>query len=145
MTQLSPHFSLEELVYSATALRWGLDNTPSGAQVTNLRALCLDQLEAVRTLLGVPIHVDSGYRAAAVNAAVGSTANHSDHLDGNAADIIPIGMDLRLAFDKIRASAIPFKQLIIECNAWLHISRGTKREALLASKDSTGHWVYLPA
>lgn len=147
MTQLSTHFSLEEMVYSATALRWGMDNTPSGAQVSNLRALCLDQMEPVRLVLDCPLHVDSGFRTPAVNTTVGSTSKHSDHLDGNACDFIPIGMPLRLAFDKIRASNIPYKQLIIECNAWIHISRAPigiapRREALIASKSDSGSWLY---
>jgi hypothetical protein len=150
MTQLSPHFSLEEMVHSATALRWNLENTPSDAQIANLRTLCLEQMEPVRALLGVPIHVDSGFRSPLVNRAVGSTASHSDHLDGNACDFVPIGPDLSAAFDLIRASGIPFKQLIIECGAWIHISRASvstemRQEALLASKNASGQWVYLPA
>lgn len=138
---LSPNFTLEEMTYSATALRWGLDNTPSEAQIENLKLLCLEQMEPVRALLGVPIHSDSGFRSEAVNSAVGSTSKHSDHLDGNADDFIPIGMPLRAAFDLIRKSGIPFKQLILECNAWIHISRGVGREMLLAA-GRPGHWTY---
>jgi hypothetical protein len=45
-------------------------------------------------------------------------------------------MSLQTAFDKIRASDIQYKQLIIECGAWIHISRSDgkpKRMALIAT------------
>lgn len=145
---LSDHFSLDELTFSATALRMGLDNTPGNVEMVNLASLCLKVLEPVRALLKCPMHIDSGYRAPAVNKAVGSTSPHSDHMDGNACDFIPVGMALRKAFDLIRASDIPFKQLIIECNAWIHISHDPsliavtpRREALTASYDA-GQWHY---
>lgn len=143
-TMLSPNFSLEEMVYSATALRHGLDNTPSAEAEDNLYKLCNEILEPTRELLGNPMVIDSGFRSPAVNVAVGSTSKHSDHLDGNAADFVPLGMDLRAAFDRIRTSDIPFKQVIIECGAWIHISRGDdapQREALLAY-GGPGNWTY---
>ena len=143
MKWLTPHFALEELTYSSVALRHGIDNEPSVAAATNLFKLCRDVLEPVRELLNCPLHVDSGYRSETLNELVGSTSKHSDHLDGNAADVIPIDMPIREAFDLIRASNIPFKQLILECGAWIHLSRGDEphREALLAS-GSPGNWTY---
>lgn len=145
MTQLSPNFSLEELTRSQASLRLGIDNQPNEEQLANLTRLANDLLEPVRALLGFPLHIDSGFRCPQVNAAVGSTASHSAHLDGRAADVIPVGMDLKKAFDLIRQGII-FDQLIIECNAWLHIAVATegahpRRQALVAS-GSPGHWTY---
>jgi zinc D-Ala-D-Ala carboxypeptidase len=143
---LSPNFTLEELVFSPAALRKGIDNTPDAMQIDNLKALCLHVLEPVRALLGVPLHVDSGYRSAQVNLLVGSTAVHSAHLDGRAADIIPIGLDLISAFGIIKVSEIPFDQLIIECNAWLHISVAAAGELprgeCMTAAGRPGQWVY---
>lgn len=144
---LSEHFTLEELTFSVTALRHGIDNTPNALEVACLTALCTDILEHVRYMLACPLHIDSGYRSAHVNRLVGSTAVHSAHLDGNAADFFPVGMDLKSAFDKIRKSAIKFDQLIIECGAWIHISRAAegeqeRGEALIASRGEFGDWVY---
>lgn len=146
---ISPHFTLEELTFSQLALRTGLDNTPEDEDIANLKLLCASLLEPVRTLLGVPLHVDSGYRSPQVNAAVGG-AHASAHMYGRAADVIPIGMDLRTAFDQIRShKELPIDQIIIECNAWIHLAiaaTGTspRGEALLAS-GSAGHWTYQPA
>lgn len=145
--QLSNHFTLAELTFSQTALRKGIDNTPSAHDVDNLRRLCADVLEPVRILLGVPLHVDSGYRSPIINQLVGGAAT-SAHLRGRAADVIPIGMSLHDAFAKIRASAIPFDQVIQECGptGWIHLSivdegMPIRREALVAS-GGPGHWTY---
>ena len=119
--ELSPHFSLEELVHSDVAIRRGLDNTPNQGEVTNLRRLCETALEPTRWLLGVPLRVNSGFRAPAVNAAVGGKQN-SAHLDGRACDFVPVGMDLGEAFQMIRQSSIPYDQVILEFNAWIHLA-----------------------
>lgn len=146
--QLSQHFTLAELTFSQVALRQGFDNTPNTGQLSNLIELCEKLLEPARLLLGVPLHSDSGFRAPVVNEIVGGALG-SAHLDGRADDIVPIGMPLRQAFEKLRASALPYDQLIIECNAWLHLAiapSGTapRREALVAT-GQPGAWHYAPA
>lgn len=148
MTNLSLNFTLEELTFSQTALRTGLDNTPSAAEITELRALCLELLEPARSLLSVALHVDSGYRSAALNAAIGGAVD-SAHMDGRAADVIPIGMSLTDAFRKIASSALPFDQAIIECGAWIHLAiaapnQAARRQMLVAS-GTPGHWTYVSA
>lgn len=148
MLQLSPNFTLAEMTFSQTALRKGIDNTPSAQEVSNLTTLCAVLLEPARALLGVPLHVDSGYRSPALNLAIGG-AWDSAHMDGRAADLIPIGMSLTDAFHKIIDSDLPFDQAIIECQAWIHFAIAEpgstpRREALLAS-GTPGHWTYVAA
>lgn len=143
--QLSPHFTLEELCFSQAALRKGIDNTPSAPDIDNLRHLCITVLEPLRDLLEVPLHVDSGYRSPILNNLVGGAAT-SAHMEGRAADIVPIGINLMAAFLKIRASTIAFDRLIIECNAWLHVQipdtgAAARRFAETAS-GGPGNWVY---
>lgn len=143
---LSSNFTLDELVFSQIALRKGIDNTPNAEQIGNLQRLCTTLLEPVRTLLGVPLHVDSGFRCGMLNTLVGSTAPHSAHLDGLAADVVPKGMQLQTAFDLIRAGSLPFDQIIVECGAWLHLSiaqegDAVRRQAMMAS-GGPGRWVY---
>lgn len=145
MTQLSPNFTLEELTFSETALRQGLPNTPDNDQVDNLRRLCAVLLEPARQILGVPLHVNSGYRSMEVNIRVGG-ARTSAHLDGRAADLLPVGMNLGEAFDKLKASGLPFDQIIFECGAWIHLAiprfgEEPRIEALTAS-GGPGRWVY---
>lgn len=143
---LSPNFTLEEMVRSQTALRIGITNTPNDAQVQNLIRLSLTVLEPSRALFpGCFFHTDSGFRCSRLNALVGGAGN-SAHLDGRAADEIPQGVSLQDAFNKIRASNIPFDQLIIECDEWLHFSVpilgvAPRRECLIAT-GTPGKWKY---
>jgi len=147
-TQLSEHFTLAELTRSGAAERLGIDNTPGPAEIDNLRRLATTALEPVRALLGVRLGINSGYRNEAVNKAAGSTAKRSAHLDGRAADTVPRGLDLQVAFDKIRASDIPYDQVILE-PTWIHIgiaAEGVKprKQALIAS-GKPGAWSYVVA
>jgi len=145
MTNLSEHFTLEELTFSEIALRKGLINIPSPVQIENLKRLATTALEPARLLLGVPIHSNSGYRSLTVNSAVGG-APDSAHVDGRADDMVPIDVPLRNAFDALRTSPIPYDQIIFECQAWIHIAiaplgKEPRREALTATGHA-GAWHY---
>jgi putative chitinase len=132
-TQLSTHFSLEEL--TITQVR-GVDNTPNTEIVSNLNHTAW-QMEIVRHILGdIPIHVNSGYRSAAVNAAVGGS-EHSAHCLGYAVDFIcpEFGEPLQVA-KKILASGLKFDQLITE-GTWVHISFDPR----LRGQAMTAHFV----
>ena len=83
---LSPHFELREFVVSQTARDHGLDNTPPAEAVENLRALCVHTLEPLREALGLPIIITSGYRCKALNRLLVHSSDHSQHMDGCAAD-----------------------------------------------------------
>ena len=140
--QLSEHFSLDSLTQSQTALRKGIDNTPPQQAIDNLTLLCSILLEPARALLGVPLMVDSGFRCQALNEAVGGASN-SAHLEGRAADLVPEGMDLREAFDRLRSSDLPYDQIIMECNAWVHLGMAPNpRRQALSAMGSAGHWTY---
>lgn len=145
---LSPHFTLAELSFSEVALRKGLPNTPAPGVQTMLTRLCVELLEPVRTILGVPLHINSGYRSMAVNEAVGG-ASGSAHTFGRAADFVPIGLDLKTTFDMLRERTdLPYDQIIFECRAWLHIAIAPdgvqpRRQALTAT-GGPGRWAYQP-
>lgn len=118
--RLTEHFSLEELTFSSTALRLGIDNTPS-PEIVNHLLIAATGMEHVRELLGFPIHVDSGYRCLELNSAVGG-APHSAHMQGYAVDFIcpSFGTPL-LIVQAIASSNIQFDRCIMEGN-WVHIS-----------------------
>lgn len=121
MTQLTQHFALEELTFSSTAQRLGIDNTPDLGTVAHLTRLAMG-LEQIRALLGVPMHIDSGYRCPALNKAVGGVPN-SAHVDGYAADFIAPDYGSPTAIARaIAGSGIRFDQCIVEANAWVHVS-----------------------
>jgi hypothetical protein len=118
---LSAHFSLAELTISQAATRLDIDNTPNEAQADNLRRLA-ETLEQVRSVLGKPVTVNSGFRSAAVNVAVGGVPT-SEHCDGRAADIIcpAYGNPYQVA-KAIYDAGLEFNQLILEFGQWVHIS-----------------------
>lgn len=118
--QLTEHFSLSELTNSSTAQRKGIDNSAPQAIVENLKLLA-GGLEKVRSLLGSPLHIDSGYRCPALNSAVGG-AGHSAHMDGYAADFTcaPFGTPLEIV-KAVISSDIDYDK-IIEEGTWVHIS-----------------------
>lgn len=138
---LSEHFTLEELTASEVALRKGIDNTPTDDIVANLTELA-GYLERVRTLLGVPMHVNSAYRSPKVNAAVGGSST-SAHMTGQAVDFVAhdFGTPQDIA-RAIEASDIQFDQLIYEGN-WVHFGiRGDMRRQVLTAHFAGGAATY---
>lgn len=82
---MARYFTLKELVYSDTAKKKGIDNTPNDAVVNNLNIL-MEQLDKIREKYGKPIYVNSGYRCPKLNAAVGGVKT-SQHQLGVAVDL----------------------------------------------------------
>ncbi|MGH6922190.1 MAG: D-Ala-D-Ala carboxypeptidase family metallohydrolase [Propylenella sp.] len=136
--QLSEHFTLEEFTASETAKAKGIDNSPTQEHLANLRKLAA-AMEPVRSLLGHPILISSGYRNPTLNKAVGGVED-SDHALGWAADFVcPLfgtPFDICVA---IRDSGITFDQLIHEKRRWVHLSFNPRmrNETLTLQPDST--------
>ena len=139
--KLSPHFSLAEFTKSNTAEKFQLYNIPrEESEVENLRALATTVLEPVRALFGKYVVVTSGFRCATLNRLVGGAAT-SQHMLGEAADIIVRGVPCFDAATAIAATDIAFDQLIYEARIrddsvteWLHISHkrlGNNRREVL--------------
>jgi len=115
---LSKHFTLAEL--TVTDHR-SFDNTPNAGEIQNLRRLAAF-LELVKTQLGGRfVLVNSAFRSAAVNASVGSKET-SQHRTGCAADFRVLGMTPREVVDACIKGGLPFDQIILEFDAWTHIS-----------------------
>lgn len=140
MTALSPHFSLDEMVFSQTAVRNGIDNTPPPEIVERLRHTA-SQLEVVRGLLGQPLIVTSGYRSPLLNRTIGGAPN-SAHTKGYAVDFIcpAYGTPLKIC-KAIDAAKIPHDQLITEGgppHGWVHISFSIPMRQELLTAHFTG-------
>lgn len=120
---LTPHFTLEEL--TATQHR-GIDNTPQTLTLIDALRRTALLLEQVRTRLGVPIIVSSGYRCPELNAAVGGQ-KASQHLLGQAADFIAPAFGAPTAVaSALRDAGLDYDQLILEFGRWIHISWSDK-------------------
>jgi uncharacterized protein YcbK (DUF882 family) len=120
---LSPHFTVAELTRTST----GLANEPTPSQVAALTSLCVHILEPIRALLGAPLRITSGFRGAAVNAAINGAAG-SQHMRGEAADIVPVGVDVETAMGLIAAARLPVDQLIVyPRGGFIHVSHAAQR------------------
>ena len=134
---LSEHFSLDEFVFSQTAARRGIDNTPDAQAMRNLRALAVT-LEQVRTALNdSPILISSGYRSAALNRAI-KGARNSAHLNGRAVDFTAprFGTVLQTA-KAVGASGISYDQVIYEFGRWVHLAIAEPGDLARAEQWST--------
>lgn len=131
--KLTEHFSLEEFTHSDTAIRLGIDQMPTTPIQVILRHTA-EQMEVVRSLLGKPIRVTSGYRSPALNRAVGS-GPRSAHLTGSAVDFVcpEFGTPKEIVKFLSECPILAFDQLIFE-GTWVHIGFGgsNRREILTA-------------
>lgn len=83
---MSKNFTIHELCKSATAEIEKIDNKPNVQQLRNLDILIDEVLQPARDEYGKPMRINSGFRSAMLNKAVGG-AKGSYHLNGQAADI----------------------------------------------------------
>ena len=144
--KLTSHFTLSEFERSATAEKYHIDNHVPSQYIPVLQQLCQEVLEPLRSFVGGPIVITSGYRCNQLNIKVGG-AYASQHTLGEAADIqLPLTpytawddnrrhTDLEEArrwFDWIETHC-DFDQLILETSNgkdfWIHVSCRKNRRA----------------
>jgi zinc D-Ala-D-Ala carboxypeptidase len=143
--KLSKNFVLAEFTKSNTAKKKGIDNTPQGEHMTNLKYIVENVLQVVREHFGKPVKINSGYRSPALNKAVGGSSK-SQHCNGQAVDFEIMGVpNLELA-DWI-GDNLEFDQLILEFynpeegenSGWVHCSLkeegDNRKQRLIAYKD----------
>lgn len=119
------YFTIEELTRSATAKRLGIDNKPDANALINMQELVEKVLDPLREAYGKPIRVNSGFRSARLNKAIGGAVS-SDHLTGRAADITGTPgtkAENRKLFELCKSLDLPYRQLIDEKGfSWIHVS-----------------------
>lgn len=148
--KLSENFSLEEMTKSVTALRFGMKNTPTDADLQNLKTLCEKVLQPIRDNFKMGVKVNSGFRHPDVNAKVGGSKT-SDHCKGQACDIeIPGLANADLA--QWISDNLSYTQLILEFytpgipdSGWVHVSYDPKnlKKQNLTATSKNGKTVYL--
>ena len=142
MIMASPNFSMDELTHSDTAARHGIDNTPNDNEKENLYKLAMEMEDVRKLLNNKPIFCSSGYRNLELNELLGSKKT-SAHTKGLAADFTcrQFGTPNEIVFALINSS-IPYDQVILEFDRWVHISfckdeETPRRQALIINKEGT--------
>lgn len=123
--KLTEHFTLMEMVRSATAIELEIINSPTPEDVVRMKALCENVLEPLRKRFGV-IRITSGFRCKALNIAVGGVKN-SQHMKGEAADIHVSSLEQAEKMAGYAKDHLVFDQLLIERRmsngcCWIHVS-----------------------
>ena len=146
---ISKHLTLAEVTHSETAIKLGIENTPTPAQLENLILIANKVFEPVRNHFNAPVHVSSGYRITNLNLAIKGSVS-SQHCNGEALDLDNDGSKVTNAmiFNWIKDN-LEFDQLIWEFGTdknpgWVHVSyvkSGNRKQVLRAVKES-GKSVY---
>ena len=133
--KLSKNLSLDEVIYSQTALRRDIDNTPTEEHIENLKYVAEKIFQPIREHFGVPIYVSSGYRSKDLNEAVGGSPR-SFHSHGMALDLDQDGRNKGVSnadvFYFIKDN-LQFTELIWEFGTennpnWVHVAIAPGRE-----------------
>ena len=142
---ISKHISYKEGVYSNTATRKGIDNTPNDEQLNNMELIAEKVFEPLRKWVSGPIKINSFFRCPELNKAIGGSSK-SQHCNGQA-------MDIDDTFGRVTNAEmfiwikhnLDFDQMIWEFGdddnpAWVHISYISSEENrnrfLLAYKEN---------
>ena len=130
---ISEHISYKEGVYSITATRRGIDNTPNDEQLNNMELIAEKIFEPLREWVGGPIKINSFFRCPDLNKAIGGSRK-SQHCHGQAIDIddtykVVANSDM---YNYIKNN-LDFDQLIWEFGDddnpnWVHVSYVSKED-----------------
>ena len=82
--KISKYVSLKEVTKSNTAIRKGIDNTPTQEQLNRISLLAHKVFDPLREWVGSPIIINSGFRSAKLNKAIGGSSS-SQHCANNGA------------------------------------------------------------
>ena len=124
---ISKHISYKEGVHSNTAIRRGIDNTPTDDQLYFMEIVAEEVFEPLREWVGGPIKINSFYRCPELNTAIGGSAT-SQHCKGQAMDIDDtFGKATNAEMYNFIKENLDFDQMIWEFGdddnpAWVHIS-----------------------
>jgi hypothetical protein len=140
--------SLKELLFSETATRLGIDNTPNDQILINLQTLIYEVITPIINEFG-DIKITSGYRSPELCKAIGSSTS-SQHCLGMAVDCEVLGVPNKELADWV-VNYLEFDQVILEFwkpeepnSGWVHISynKGNNRKMYLRAYKANGRTVY---
>ena len=142
---ISKHISYKEGVYSTTATRLHLDNTPNDEQLSNMELVAEEVFEPLRVYVGGPIKINSFFRCPELNKAIGGSTT-SQHCKGQAMDIDDtFGKATNAEMYHWIKDNLDFDQMIWEFGDddnpnWVHVSyvspEKNRNRCLLAYKEN---------
>ena len=130
---ISKHISYKEGVYSTTATRKGINNTPDDEQLDNMELIAEKVFEPLREWVGGPIKINSFFRSPKLNKAIGGSSK-SQHCHGQAIDIDDTyGIVANSEMYHYIKENLDFDQLIWEFGDddnpnWIHVSYVSKED-----------------
>ena len=83
---ISEHISKKEATRSVTAMRLGIDNTPTDYELQNMELIAEKVFEPLRKAANGPIKINSMFRNKDLNKAIGGS-ERSQHCQGRAIDL----------------------------------------------------------
>ena len=132
-------------MYSTTALRRGIENTPNEEQLKNMETLAKEIFEPLRIYVGGPIKINSFFRSADLNKAIGGSTT-SQHCKGQAMDIDDtFGKATNAEMYHFIKEHLDFDQMIWEFGNddnpnWVHVSyvspEKNRKKCLKAYKEN---------
>ena len=149
--KISPNITYAEAIHSQTAKRKGIDNTPTAKQVEVMKLTAEKIFQPLREWVGGPIKVNSFFRSAELNKAIGGSKT-SQHCKGQAIDIDDVfGYKTNAEMYNWVKDNLNFDQMIWEFGTdmnpnWVHISyvseEDNRNRCLKAYKDERGKTKY---
>jgi hypothetical protein len=141
--KISKHISGREAIESYTAKRKDIENIPSEYELVNMVAVAENVFEPLREWVGGPIKINSFFRSAELNKAIGGSSK-SQHCQGRAIDLDDVyGHKTNAEMFNYIKNNLDFDQLIWEFGTdenpnWVHVSYvsedGNRRRCLKAEK-----------
>jgi len=145
MEKISKHISYKEGVYSTTALRRNIANNPNKEQLNNMKLIAEKIFEPLRVWVGGPIKINSFFRGADLNKAIGGSTR-SQHCKGQAMDVDDtFGYKTNAEMYHYIKDNLDFDQMIWEFGNdnnpnWVHVSyvshRPNRKKLTIAYKEN---------
>jgi zinc D-Ala-D-Ala carboxypeptidase len=126
MDNFSEYFTFKELTDSTSHPEMVAQNRLDAKQYLLAGKRLSKLLESIRHILGdTPLKVNSGFRNARLNKAVGSKSTASKHTIFEAVDITPQNMSIKEAFGALmnahRGGLLPDLRKVLYEGSWLHV------------------------
>jgi hypothetical protein len=147
---ISKHISYNEAIKSSTGIRLGIENKPNGYQLGNMILVADKIFEPLREWVSGPIRVNSFFRCAKLNKAIGGSPR-SQHCEGRAIDLDDtFGYKTNAEMFNYIKSNLSFDNLIWEFGndenpAWVHVSfvsEDQNRNQVLKACREKGKTIY---